>query len=382
MNAAAAILVAINVGVAGLYEVRSASTSADLGPPVRLRAASDAPDIYYVVLDRYAGRATLQQHFGFDNGPFLDFLGSRGFILPSETRANYTKTAPSLAATLNMAYLDPLGERARAPGDWGVVYDAVRYHRVGRALKDAGYRYVHIGNWWEPTRTNPLADESLTVDPLNELSRVLLRSTVIFPISKRLGALGDFFDLRRAQFRRVPFQFEEIAKARRQPGPTFVFAHLTVPHPPFIFDRAGRYLTKKQSRERGKVGAYVEQLKYVNAKVEQLVSTLLADPAGRRSIIVIQSDEGPLQANELGASRSDLQQKFDILNAMYLPGVEPQEISDDFSPVNTFRLIFDRYLGADLPLLPDRSYVFRDGKHIYDYLDVTSIAIRSSAEAA
>jgi hypothetical protein len=44
------------------------------------------------------------------------------------------------------------------------------------------------------------------------------------------------------------------------------------------------------------------------------------------------------------------------------------------TPVNTFRLIFNEYFGADLPMLEDHSYAIIDGsKHIYDFFEVTDI---------
>jgi hypothetical protein len=48
--------------------------------------------------------------------------------------------------------------------------------------------------------------------------------------------------------------------------------------------------------------------------------------------------------------------------------------------VNTFRLIFDRYFGADLPILPDRAYVIRSNQRPFDLVDVTE-RIREPAEA-
>ena len=55
---------------------------------------------------------------------------------------------------------------------------------------------------------------------------------------------------------------------------------------------------------------------------------------------------------------------------MYLPGVHEQ-LSDTFSSVNTFRVVLRDYFGADLDLLPDRSFTWPDNKHIYDFQDVT-----------
>jgi hypothetical protein len=39
--------------------------------------------------------------------------------------------------------------------------------------------------------------------------------------------------------------------------------------------------------------------------------------------------------------------------------------------VSTFRLIFDRYFGGTLPLLPDRSWVFEGFHHPYRFTEVT-----------
>jgi hypothetical protein len=57
---------------------------------------------------------------------------------------------------------------------------------------------------------------------------------------------------------------------------------------------------------------------------------------------------------------------------MYLPGVDQAKLSASMTPVNTFRLIFNEYFGAHLPLLEDHSYAIIDGvNHIYDFFEVT-----------
>ena len=42
---------------------------------------------------------------------------------------------------------------------------------------------------------------------------------------------------------------------------------------------------------------------------------------------------------------------------MYLPEVPPDEIPPSITSVNTFRFLFSKYLGADLPLLETRTLV-------------------------
>ena len=57
--------------------------------------------------------------------------------------------------------------------------------------------------------------------------------------------------------------------------------------------------------------------------------------------------------------------KFKILNAYYLPG-HNDLLYPTISPVNTFRLILDTYLGADYPLLNDTSY-YSPIPNIYEF---------------
>jgi len=65
------------------------------------------------------------------------------------------------------------------------------------------------------------------------------------------------------------------------------------------------------------------------------------------------------------------QNKYGILDAMYLPGTEAPVLPPSMSSVNTFRLVLGAYLGADLPLLPDRSFTSASKLRPYDLTDIT-----------
>ena len=56
---------------------------------------------------------------------------------------------------------------------------------------------------------------------------------------------------------------------------------------------------------------------------------------------------------------------------MYLPGPEAPVLPTDMSSVNTFRLVLGAYFGADLPLLPDRSFTSASKLRPYDLTDIT-----------
>ena len=102
-----------------------------------------------------------------------------------------------------------------------------------------------------------------------------------------------------------------------------------IPHPPYTFASDGSFVTDEQDVGRRQSVAYGEQLTYLQTRIESLVDELLARPEAERPIIILQADEGPYPReyarNTIGydwttASTDELEIKFGIFNAMYLPG--------------------------------------------------------------
>ena len=57
-----------------------------------------------------------------------------------------------------------------------------------------------------------------------------------------------------------------------------------------------------------------------------------------------------------GATEKELEQKYGILNAWYVPGGEDLGLDPTMTAINTFPTLFSRYFGLDYELLPDRIY--------------------------
>jgi len=68
--------------------------------------------------------------------------------------------------------------------------------------------------------------------------------------------------------------------------------------------------------------------------------------------------------------RTDLRERFAILNAYYLPGLERSVVYDSITPVNTFRIILREYFGQKLELLEDSSF-FSSITYPFNLIDVT-----------
>jgi hypothetical protein len=341
------------------------------------------PDIYYIILDRYANSEALRELYDFDNEPFLSALEDRGFTIARDAWANYWKTAFSVTSSLSMDYLDPDRYDLTDPPTFGPIHNALRDHLpVPVTLKALGYEYVHLGNYWEPTATNVDADISLRYQEASEFASALRATTALMLLSP-LGAVDndpetiEFADLARAT---TLFAFDRLEESVERPGPTYVFAHILVPHPPYVFNADGSTPTEEQRRERAEAAEYVEQLEWTNQRVLAAIDALLDVPAGEEPIIILQADEGPwptaFTRNQrdfqwLDASTEDILQKFGILNAFLLPGVDAAAagITDQTSPVNEFRIVFNSYFGSDLPLLPDVTFLSPDYARMYELVE-------------
>ncbi|MFI5292462.1 MAG: hypothetical protein ACHQ02_06320, partial [Candidatus Limnocylindrales bacterium] len=112
------------------------------------------PDIYFLVFDRYGSADAIERRFGLTDNPLYGWLADRGFQVPAHSHANYRATDFSLAATLNMQYLDTLPPAVgRRSGDRTPAQAMIRDHAVGAFLKAEGYGYYQLGSWFGPTRS-------------------------------------------------------------------------------------------------------------------------------------------------------------------------------------------------------------------------------------
>ena len=344
-------------------------------------------DIYYIILDRYGSAHTLEDQYGYDNREFLDYLTRTGFFVASESNANYPKTTPSLASSLNMSYLDDIAAaQGRDSDDATPLFEMLQDHALWRFLKSQGYRYIHFGSWWSPTRKNRYADTNVNSSAISEVLMVLYETTLLYPVTSKLGILPEQLDNRRAQRGRVLYKFEQLAEAPEFDGPVFTFVHMLLPHDPYVFDRDGSFLTARKASERSEADNFIAQLEFTNRKIRELVDSILAR-YDLKPIIILQGDEGPFPERYVieggrwwkHATRRELAQKFGILNAYYLPAGGSELLYPSITPVNSFRAVLNFYFGAGFPMLDDRSYAISDDAHLYDFFDITDSLGRDDA---
>lgn len=352
--------------------------SLTLAPP----DAGDLPDVYYIILDRYAGPTALRDTFGFDNEPFLSGLEERGFTIARHAHANYIKTPLSLASSLNLQLLDAEALRAAAVNgkDREPIHRVLREHlAVPGALKELGYRYIHIGNWWTPTQQNVDADRAFVYEGQDEFTTVLAQTTLLRAFTEPEVAPTDPWDWRVLREHTL-YAMDTLDDVTELPGPKYVFAHLLVPHDPYVFNADGSFTGRAQVAELGREESYRRQLQYANARMLATIDRIVANDPD--AVVMLQGDEGPFPRRYAAdewrfdwrdATDAELEEKFGILFAMRVPDADlrAEGLHDAITPVNAFRIIFNARFGTDLPMLPDRSWAHEDLYHFYDFFEIT-----------
>ncbi len=350
-------------------------------------AAGTLPDIFYIIPDSYGSSKALREYFDYDNSAFTGYLEEKGFYIAEESSANYAWSELSMTSTLNLDYLDIvpeyLGEQA---SDTLPLEVMVEKNRLFEFLKKSGYLINVFADEYELTdiasAENYITPQGWVVDAFQNL---FLNTTPV-PALLRLLSLTPAYDVHREL---ALFMFDRLSAFESGSRPQFVLAHLMVPHPPFVFGPNGERIGEDQSiafdggltlitgeTRADYIEGYVGQTEYVSDRLEQVVDGILTDRE-RPVIIVIQADHGPASLmHPLSLEETEIRERMPILNAYYFSDGDYSDLYEDISPVNSFRLILNQYLGTELALLPDKHY-FTILNQPYRFIDITD---RLSAE--
>ena len=208
-------------------------------------------------------------------------------------------------------------------------------------------------------------------------ARLLLEANALLPPSIRRGLDAPY----QAHRARIDFALEGLGQIAARPEPTFTFAHLIIPHPPFVVGPDGEPLPHTTAYTLGETPfdgnreeysrRYTNQVTYLNARlietIDQIQSRSSSPP-----IILLLSDHGsgatPLPGPPTPVDY--VEERFSNFTALSLPGCQVGALPEHLSPVNALRLVFSSCFGRDYPLLEDRSYL-SSYVHPFELQDVT-----------
>ena len=353
LNLAGLFLLVLPVFQLASFFVQSRSSQNEQNPSaLNLHVGDNSRDVYYIILDGYGRSDVLKEEYGYDNSDFLNGLRDLGFTIAECSQSNYAQTQMSLSSSLNFNYIDALSDRFVPGSDDRTGLDALIHHSaVRQSLEEAGYQTVAFATGFLATE---LRDADYFLSPgrsagtLNEFEYLLLETTFarLLQDTNRFGMQTAGSELFRE---RTLFTLDKLDKLSYIQGPKFVFVHLVVPHPPYVFGPTGDPVEPAEvgtTKTQEGASHYRDQVIYINSRMAEIVPQIIANSA-TPPIIVIQGDHGPTVASSPRSRMSNL-------NAYYLPGVDAS-IYPSITPVNTFRVIFNEYFGQNLELLDDVS---------------------------
>lgn len=352
--------------------------------PTSALTGSAKPDIYYFVLDGYAREDVLRQGYDHDNSDFLSFLEDHGFWVADRSRSNYVITALSQASTLNMSYLDDLllgdDPEASYPDGVGSLAPLIRESRVRRIVEQRGYRFISFNSGYGLTE---VADADVYLVPdyqgIGAFESLIIRTSALSLVEDGASLLGFPYPYSGygSHRERLRFALETLPQVAEMEGPKFVYIHMLIPHPPFVFDRAGnpvepqyRYTLHDASSiplsDAQYVEGYREQVIFINSGLTALLPELIEESEAS-PVILIQGDHGPgARLDWAHPTPRGMKERAAILNALRIPGSDYESFYPTISPVNSFRLVFNELFGGELEILSDRAY-FSAKPHPFDF---------------
>ncbi len=294
----------VRVAYAVISNLQPLTPVSHFRPAAHERRAEQRPDIYLIVLDKYTGSLFLSPTYGLDNSGFEASLRTRGFVVPKASRANYVQTFLSLASMLNLRYLDHLPEIfGESNSSWNATYPLIEHNALASFLQERGYRFLFFPTAFPATEQNRTADVQLPKpEQMKREFIVAWERTTLIPALHHLWCAAwrcranrwpyvpesaDFFD----------WKFEQLAAVGGADQPVFVFAHVLLPHEPYLYRRDCIHREPFwPSSDEGVFeplvkAAYAEQIQCVNAKLQAMIDGII-----RRSrtppVILIQADHG------------------------------------------------------------------------------------------
>jgi hypothetical protein len=366
LNLITAILVIMPIGQLIFYQIRAAGapkteeTTQGLGQTalyqIRRTNSTQLRDVYYIILDAYGRSDVLLNSLDYDNSAFVHKLQELGFYVASCAQSNYSKTDLSLSSSLNMDYVTTLDasltpEKTDRLPLWNLIKD----NQVKAMFQELGYQTIAFETGFDFSHLKGL-DVFYTPQRggFNEFE-ILYARTTFARLLDDAGFLARFHYTTEDRKRElILFDLEKLKEIPLTPGPKFVFAHLVIPHQPFVFGPNGEVSVIQEKVNKGNTYytvhdyelGYVNQAKFISDRILQVVQSIIEN-SSVPPIIIIQGDHGPSHSNE--------STRMGILNAYYFPDAQPALYST-ITPINSFRMLFNTYFGTELSLLKDRSY--------------------------
>lgn len=265
-------------------------------------------DIIWILLDEYASPASLESQFHFHD-PLADSLKQKGFFVYDNL---YSRSDGTLYAVNSLFNLDD-SIQVSSP-----MYAADYLDKSiwVKQLKQNGYEFISLEflNIGGQSRS-----AYMRIFPANYMDQVLFGTLFTNLLDKITKGNKPFDDYNQQAIRELKLNIHVKRKK-----PTFIWAHLLIPHPPFYRDAKGNLnkspvLDANISSSSTVVKQYTSYLSYANSVILNILNEI---PDWKNKTIIISGDHGARML--VPANDPRRKQTF---GAIYYPGMDKKELS-------------------------------------------------------
>lgn len=358
------LLCVIETGITLSYilsnEINKKDLAADnqyLNPEFKIQDKNQMPDIFFIVFDEYTSSKALKKYFHFDNSQLDTLLLNSGFFISTNSQSNYSSTPLSISSTFNLQYFKHAIEPT--PNEsYSLLQGSYSLKRglLPKLLERNGYDILNYGLF--DIENHPVKKEPLFTDHAKKVIYLetlwgRIKRDILWNITVRLPGYNKTTPADQDCIDRNKNNYTNFLQELRKEGdnPKFVFGHVMIPHRPAYVDRNGRprMMSDEDFTDKNHDKLYLEQLIYVNTWID----TLAQAATGKRTrplVLIIEGDHGNRYAKW---GRSIREKQFMNLNTYYFSDKDYSMLYDNISPVNSFRVVLNKYFQAGLPLLKD-----------------------------
>lgn len=299
----------------------------------------EKPNFYYIILDEYGGPENLKFFMNYDNKDFYNFLENKKFNVSYSSRNKDIFTYKIVSDLVNLEFVSY---------DNMTLSEATAFMKNARIVKlfeEYGYKFNKI--------TTDKVGIDYRVDYKNKYNEgenyavetaydIIINKTALYPfnIKKQNNNINILNNDIQYLYESVKIENQGI----------FSYAHLILPHYPFLFDEYGNanstYLYYSWDNN-----VYLGQLKYTNKVIEKFVDKIIEeDPY---SVVIIQSDHGSRNLlhrykslKERKPNDEEIEYMKSILNVVYYKG-EKLDIEGK-SGYETLKIVVNKILGTEI----------------------------------
>ncbi len=311
------------------------------------------PDVYLIILDAHTRSDVLKSRYEYDNTDFVRELNEMGFYVASCSQSNYASTKLSLVSSMYGDYIQNIVEE-------GEILPPLKSSAFNQTLRALGYKTITYEN---RTRGHFDLKEDIRLSRnqmafgkfdlrggISEFEKMIIDTSFLrFLVDTELFPGFDDNTLLdwelREHYYQTQYILSDLEKVPEIPGPKFIFAHIMVPHSPFIFNPDGSY-----QRRVNTIDGYRSNVQFIDNRLPSTLRNII-EKSEIPPIIILMGDHGP--ATQKTITR---QMRMAILSAYLVNNTTKAQLYPSITPINALRIILNTHYGGTYPLLEDVSY--------------------------